>query len=128
MSDQDFISPTLTITARRAHRRAGLAHPTETVSHPAGTFSQLQLRQLRADPELVVVEPPDTDTTDPATATDGATDLLAAIGQLEPGNPDHWTKDGRPDARALAAVVRREVSAAERDAAWEAHQAAQGER
>ncbi|SDH92311.1 hypothetical protein [Roseospirillum parvum] len=103
-----------------------LYHEGETLTMDPALAAPL-MAQGRLRSHTPVVEPPATDTTDPATATDGATDLLAAIGQLEPGNPDHWTKDGRPDARALAAVVGREVSAAERDAVWEAsHHAMKG--
>ncbi|NOR69809.1 MAG: hypothetical protein GQ532_08985 [Methylomarinum sp.] len=43
------------------------------------------------------------------------TELIDAIAQLEPGNEDHWTKDGKPEVKALSAILRRKVSAAERD-------------
>ena len=47
--------------------------------------------------------------------------LVAAIGTLEDGNEDHWTKDKRPQVSALeAATGLDDVSAAERDAAFEA--------
>jgi len=48
--------------------------------------------------------------------------LAAAIAGLENGNPDHWTKSGRPEVRALeAATGLTDISAAERDAAWAEH-------
>ncbi len=48
--------------------------------------------------------------------------LLAAIAGLEKGNPDHWTRDGKPEVRALrAATGLGDIGAAERDAAWDAH-------
>lgn len=49
------MTPAVRITARRpGFRRAGLAHPAEPVVHPAGTFSDAQLEQLRAEPNLAV--------------------------------------------------------------------------
>ncbi len=53
--------------------------------------------------------------------------LAAAIAGLEEGNPDHWTKSGKPEVRALeAATGVGDISAAERDAVWTDHQAARG--
>lgn len=48
--------------------------------------------------------------------------LREAILDLDADNPDHWTADGKPDARALADILDRKVTAAERDAAWSALQ------
>lgn len=45
------------ITAHRdGHRRAGMAHSTRPVDHPADRFTKAQLEQLRADPRLVIQE------------------------------------------------------------------------
>ena len=53
--------------------------------------------------------------------------LLAAIAGLEEGNSDHWTKSGKPEVRALeAAAGFKDISAAERDAAWAAHRERRG--
>ena len=53
--------------------------------------------------------------------------LVAGIGALEEGNKEHWTEDGRPDVFALRkAVGLKDVSAAERDAAFEAWKIAAG--
>ena len=50
--------------------------------------------------------------------------LIAAIATLEPGHSEHWTQAGRPEIRALAARTGlRDISAAERDVAWERAQA-----
>lgn len=48
----------LRITAKREGgiRRAGLRHPSEATDHPQGTFTAKQIEQLKADPDLVVVE------------------------------------------------------------------------
>ncbi len=50
--------------------------------------------------------------------------VKAAIVQLDPANLDLWLKDGKPATEALAAVTAGPVSAAERDAAWDALQTA----
>jgi len=51
--------------------------------------------------------------------------IVAAIGELEEGNPDHWTNSGKPECRALEAATGLDrVSAAERNAAWQEHLAA----
>ena len=48
--------------------------------------------------------------------------LFAAIAGLVPGDADHWTKDGRPEVRALRrAAGLAELTAAGRDAAWAAY-------
>ncbi|MCW5727246.1 hypothetical protein [Parvibaculum sp.] len=44
--------------------------------------------------------------------------LLNAIRDLAPGEVANWTQDGRPLATALTEMLKRVVSAAERDAAW----------
>ena len=50
---------------------------------------------------------------------------VRAIGKLEVGNPDHWTKDGKPQVEALeAASGIKDISAAERDEAWTDYRAA----
>ena len=47
--------------------------------------------------------------------------LVAAIGELEEGNKEHWTEGGQPDVFALRkATGIKDVSADERDAAFEA--------
>ena len=60
-------------------------------------------------------------------AFDRASAISAAIDGLEEGNEDHWTKDGRPEVKALkAATGLDDITAAERDAAWAAYQTQQG--
>lgn len=51
--------------------------------------------------------------------------LLSAISGLEEGNEAHWTKSGKPEVRALeAAIGFGDISAAERDDAFEEFQKA----
>ena len=45
-------------------------------------------------------------------------EILAAIDKLDKGNPDHFTNDGKPQVKAIEAVLGLRVTAAERDAAW----------
>lgn len=45
--------------------------------------------------------------------------ITAAIGQLDPNDPDLFLKDGKPKIEAIAAITGWLVSAKERDAAWE---------
>lgn len=44
--------------------------------------------------------------------------ITDAIGALEPGNPDHWTKAGKPRVKALEERLGHDISAADRDLAW----------
>ena len=54
--------------------------------------------------------------------------IRTAIGKLEPGKKTHWTADGRPEVAALKKVGGlEEISAEERDVAWEMIQAGVGE-
>ncbi len=45
-------------------------------------------------------------------------DLLAAIETLDESDPNVWTGDGKPKVEPLSELLGREVTAAERDAAW----------
>lgn len=50
--------------------------------------------------------------------------LVAQCQQIDPGNPELWTKGGKPQVAALeAATGLADISAKERDAAWEKFQA-----
>jgi hypothetical protein len=52
-------TPALRIRALQpGRRRAGMAHPTGPVDHPAGTFAADQIEALRGDPVLVVEDAP----------------------------------------------------------------------
>lgn len=59
---------------------------------------------------------------DAETPASQAVDVAAAgiaIRALTPGNPEHWTKAGKPRVRALEAQLGFDISAADRDAAWQ---------
>jgi len=51
-----------------------------------------------------------------------AAKIVAAIGNLGLNNPDHFTKDGVPNAKALGTIVGFSVTAVQRDAAWAKYQ------
>lgn len=57
-----------------------------------------------------------------ANAKDEEPDFVKAVRQLEVGNKDHWTNDGRPDVRALADMGF-DCTAAERNELWEQYKA-----
>ncbi len=49
--------------------------------------------------------------------------IVAGIAQLTPGNEDHWTRGGKPEIAALKEITGlTNITGAERDAAWAAHQ------
>ncbi len=50
---------------------------------------------------------------------------MLAIGELDPENPEHFTKSGVPRTDALEAILKRPVSSDQRDAWWEDYQEAQ---
>lgn len=48
--------PIKIISKRDGFRRCGIAHPAEPVVYPDGTFSQDQIKRLKAEPMLIVEE------------------------------------------------------------------------
>ena len=54
---------------------------------------------------------------DPATPVTQA-EIIAAIGKLDQGNPDHFTQGGKPQVKAIEEILGgRQISAGDRDAA-----------
>lgn len=49
--------------------------------------------------------------------------LLQAIAGLDPNDEEQWTKAGKPEVLALRAAMNMDITAAERDRAWEQYQA-----
>ncbi len=107
------------------------ARPAEPVDgERAGIFEQA-LHALRAAPSGEVREFFRRMSEDPEirakleTEVDRQSQLIVAIAGLEEGNEAHWTNSGKPEVRALReATGLDDVSAAERDAAWEEFQKA----
>jgi len=50
-------------------------------------------------------------------------DIIAAIGQLNPRSRKHFTSDGKPAVPAIEKVLDIQISASERDRAWRSMQA-----
>lgn len=75
-----------------------------------------------ADSPAAPAEPAGAPPAAPAPESGGDPDdaIRDAFELLEADNAAHWTADGRPDVRALAAIVGRAVKAADRDRLWAA--------
>lgn len=104
-------------------RRAGRRWPAGATVVAASEFSADQLAALIDDPSLVVVASPT-----PPSAEGRAATLLDAVRQLTekaPRDDADWLKSGKPRVEAIESVTGLpDVTGAERDAAWDAHQAA----
>ena len=50
-------------------------------------------------------------------------EVIDAIDHLDPDDPDRWTKTGKPQVVPLEDYLGYDISAAQRDAAWEQYQA-----
>lgn len=80
------MSQTIRITAfRDGYRRAGMAHSTQPVEHPADRFTAEQLAQLRADQRLLVEEVDQAD--EPAEPSTGSGDGDDTANNESPAQP-----------------------------------------
>ncbi|MCS0442115.1 HI1506-related protein [Vibrio diabolicus] len=114
--------------AHDGYRRAGMAFKNGENLLPASQFTEAQLAQIQADPHLrYELHQEDVDGGDASGSVDGVSGgvgLMDAIKQLDLGNEAHFTKSGKPDLKALSAIVGRNVTGAERDEVWTAMQEA----
>ncbi|EOW9251043.1 TPA: HI1506-related protein, partial [Vibrio cholerae] len=114
--------------AHDGYRRAGVAFKNGENLLPASQFTETQLAQIQADPHLrYELHQEDVDGGDASGAVDGVSGcvgLMDAIKQLDPSNDAHFTKSGKPELKALSAILGRNVTGAERDEAWNAMQEA----
>jgi len=117
--------PKLTIHCKQQDfRRAGRAWPKGDTIIDSADYSAEQIAQLRADTIMFrVTDAPNTQPTRAAQAADREQAafidrIIAAISQLQIHNPEHWTKNNEPDARALTDILGERVSAKQRDQAW----------
>lgn len=115
--------------AHTGYRRAGLALQAGDNRFDKASITDAQLAQLEADPRLaVIVEQSQASESGHAPgAVDGggngnALSIAEAIMQLDPNNEAHFTRSGKPEVKALAALLGENVSAAERDEVWDAMQ------
>ena len=137
---------TVLSSAHDGYRRGGQSFVPGKNSFALSLFSAAQLQQLATDPRLVVLPPSnfsaandadgaaiitamtdDTGQTGPILAT---LETFAPIETLEqafslllPDNPDHFTNNGLPQLPALKLMLKRDISAAERNDAWDAFKA-----
>lgn len=130
----------ITITSRvEGFRRAGVAHSRNPKSFKDDFFTDGQKKQLIAEPMLIVTKG-DADvvltTTDIPqgggnTKLSDRTQILArACSHLDKdkSNGKHWTKGGVPQTEALGEISGEvDVTAAERDSAYETYLKIQGE-
>lgn len=122
---------------RDGFRRGGLRHPKTPTDHPADAFTAEQIAALKVEPMLIVAEVNDAaagkkgengklDGKPGGKPDDLTAAVVEAIGKLRAaGNPDHFTEagKGKPKVDALEAVLSYEISASDRDAAWDVIQA-----
>lgn len=99
---------------RHNFRRCGIAHPKEPTDYPDDRFSEQELEALNAEPMLTVEfidGLPDGD-------GDGLQDdvIEAAKAAVEAADV---TADGKPTVQGIEAILGRDITAAERDQAWE---------
>lgn len=125
--------------AHTGYRRAGLALVKGDNTLEPGTITDTQLAQLRADSRLKVVVDDQNQSSAASQAHANSLaqgtvgddlfsgSLVEAIALLDVDNADAFTSDGKPTTDALAAIVGRKVSAAERDEAWSQAQQAQAD-
>lgn len=122
-------------------RRAGRAWPQGDSVIDSADYSDAQIAALLEDTIMFTVTEIDgrTPNNPPTSQVDGnqaesgagapAPDnlidrLVNAIAQLDPANPDHFTKGGKPEIKALEAAAGVNLDARLRDQAWK--QARQG--
>lgn len=108
-------------------RRAGMAHSKEPVTHPDGTFTAAQIKQLQAEPRLIVTIKGDAsdeaNSSNQGGTTKGPLDgerisqLVIHIAGLDKENEALWKQDQTPKADAFP----KGTTAEERTAAWEAY-------
>ncbi len=111
----------------KGFRRAGMAHSNESVTHPDGTFTAAQIKQLQAEPRLTVTIKGDASATtnssnsnsNPQGPMDGERlqQLVTHIAELDKHDPSLWKQDNTPKADAFP----KGTTAEERAAAWEAY-------
>lgn len=107
-------------------RRAGMAHPSELVTHPDGTFTKAQLKQLENEPRLsvkIIEGAAIDDSSNSNSNSKGPMDeerlreLVAHIASLDKEDSSLWKQDNSPKATAFS----KDVTAEERIQAWEAY-------
>ncbi|MEE2025032.1 HI1506-related protein [Alkalimonas mucilaginosa] len=126
--------------AHTGYRRGGIRFVQGENTVETENLTAEQLQQIHQDPLLVVGEYADSislqDEANKGSGTQGPVGdgtlsaavtgltLEQAFAQLQPDNPDHFTQSNQPQLSALEQLTGRRVTAAERNEAWAAYQAA----
>ena len=103
-------------SASHNFRRCGMPHPKGSVEYPDDRFSEDDLAILKTEPMLTVETQGPVETHGRASLHPAADDLIdAARAAIDAGD---ITKDGKPEVRAIEEILGRDITAAERDEAW----------
>lgn len=110
-------------------RRCRVAHPKGTTDYPDDTFTPEQIKVLQAEPKLIVEivpDEPEGTETETGQGTGESERGKVKIGEMpivlaarQAITSGRVTKDGRPTVEALEEILGHDVSAEERDEAWE---------
>ncbi len=93
-------------------RRAGEFFPSEGKTIDPQDFTESQLEQIKAEPMLIVTEGAEAPVDD--TPDELIEDIVEAIGILDP--------DKKPNVKDLENVIGKDITAAQRDTAWDVYQ------
>lgn len=95
-------------------------------AYPAG--GDIELDEATAGPLLKggAIGEPEASGPDAGGGTGGLERVVEAIAAIPDDDPELWTKSGKPQVGAIAAVLGEAVTAAQRDEAWAAVQEAAG--
>ncbi|MEG3640448.1 HI1506-related protein [Magnetococcus sp. PR-3] len=126
----------ISCTVAKGFWRGGHHHPNGTQTYPATRFTKGQLAAIQAEPRLMVQiledKEPDllgeavqdlTQVTQAAAVVEQVTAeleaMVAAISELEEAE---YNKDGTPSIKALERAIGKDITAEQRDAAWDLYQ------
>jgi len=98
-------------TKKDGFRRAGRAWAGTTVLEQ-DDLTEKQWQQLDDD-AMFSIEEVNSEEVDPL-----ITQLVEAIGKLEKGNKEHWTKSNKPEVKALEKATGININAKQRDQAF----------
>ena len=124
---------------RHNFRRCGIAHPKDPVEHGDDRFSKKELAILKAEPMLIVEVTVDEDTKQPPDYSGPGEQFLAETAEADRVVPaleedplvnaakqaislGKTTGDGKPLVAAMEEIMGRDISAADRNQAWESIQ------
>ena len=119
---------------RHNFRRCGIAHPKDPVEHNDDRFSKKELAILKAEPMLIVEVTVDGHTEQrPDNPEPGILEHAVYVAPAQPEDPliaaareailrGKTTGDGKPLVSAMEEIMEEDISAADRDRAWESIQ------